>query len=189
MTETINTKNIGLRGVKVADTRISDVDGTNGVLIYRGFRIEQLAERSTFVETAYLLLHDRLPNAQELERFKKGIEEARQIPGFVLEAIKQLPKVSAPMDVLQASIPLLGMADPDLADDSREANLRKAVRLISRVPAVVAAWHRIRNGQDLLPPDDGLSHAGNFLWQLTGARPDAEIAKDLDTCLVLHADH
>jgi citrate synthase len=189
MTETINTKNIGLRGVKVADTRISDVDGTNGVLIYRGFRIEQLAERSTFVETAYLLLHDRLPNAQELERFKKGIEEARQIPGFVLEAIKQLPKTSVPMDVLQASIPLLGMADPDLADDSREANLRKAVRLISRVPAVVAAWHRIRNGQDLLPPDDGLSHAGNFLWQLTGARPDAEIAKDLDTCLVLHADH
>jgi len=189
MAETGNTKNIGLRGVKVADTRISDVDGTNGVLIYRGFRVEQLAERSTFVETAYLLLHDRLPNQRELERFKKDLEEAREVPGFVLDALQRLPKTSAPMDVLQASIPLLGIADPDLADDSREANLRKAVRLISRVPAVIAAWNRIRQGKDPVSADRALPHTANFLWQLTGVRPDVEIAKDLDTALILHADH
>jgi citrate synthase len=189
MAETTNTKNIGLRGVKVADTRISDVDGAKGILIYRGFRVEQLAENSTFEETAYLLLHDRLPNGQELEVFTKGLGEARTVPGFVLDALQRLPKTSAPMDVLQSSIPLLGMADPDLSDDSREANLRKAVRLISRVPAVIAAWHRIRNGQDVLPPDDGLPHAGNFLWQLQGRRPDGKMAKDLDTALILHADH
>jgi citrate synthase len=189
MAEMVNTKNIGLRGVKVADTRISDVDGTNGVLIYRGFRIEQLAEKSTFVETSYLLLHDRLPNQHELELFNKGLEEARDVPSFVQDALRKLPKTSAPMDVLQASIPLLGMADPDLADESREANIAKAVRLIARVPAVIAAWHRIRQGKDPVPEDRTLSHSANFLWQLTGVQPDAEIAKDLDTCLVLHADH
>lgn len=189
MAEMVNTKNIGLRGVKVADTRISDVDGTNGVLIYRGFRIEQLAEKSTFVETSYLLLHDRLPNQHELELFNKGLEEARDVPSFVQDALRKLPKTSAPMDVLQASIPLLGMADPDLADESREANIAKAVRLIARVPAVIAAWHRIRQGKDPVPEDLTLSHSANFLWQLTGVQPDAEIAKDLDTCLVLHADH
>lgn len=189
MAEPINTKNIGLRGVKVADTRISDVDGANGILIYRGFRIEQLAEHSTFVETAYLLLYDKLPNAEELELFKKGLGEERTVPGFVLDALQRLPKTSAPMDVLQASIPLLGMADPDLADDSREANLRKAIRLISRVPAVIAAWHRIRQGKDPVPEDRTLPHTANFLLQLTGVRPDAETARDLDTALILHADH
>lgn len=189
MAESNTTKNVGLRGVKVADTGISDVDGANGILIYRGYRIEDLAVHSTFEETAYLLLHDRLPNEMELDLFTKNLAGAREVPGFVLETLLRLPKTSAPMDVLQASIPLLGMADPDRDDESREANIAKAVRLIARVPAMIAAWHRIRRGNDPVPADRALSHAANFLLQLAGTRPDGEISRGLDTALVLHADH
>ena len=189
MAETTTTKNIGLRGVKVADTRISDVNGTEGILIYRGYRIETLAENSTFEETAYLLLHDALPTKEQLAEFKKSLEEARELPAFIFDAVRRLPNYSRPMDVLQASIPLLGMADPDLYDDSRSANIAKAISLIARVPMIVAGWDRIRNGHDPLPADERLSHAGNFLWQLRGTYPDAEIARALDVALILHADH
>jgi len=189
MAETNNTKNIGLRGVKVADTRISDVDGTHGILIYRGYPIEELAEHSTYEETAFLLLHDAMPTVTELREFSESLRSARPLPDFVIAILRALPRGTSPMDVLQAAVPLLAADDPDLADDSREANHRKAVRLIARMASVVSAWHRIRSGQALLPPDNDLSHAGNFLWQLTGKKPDRETAKDLDTALILHADH
>jgi citrate synthase len=189
MAEPATTKNIGLRGVKVADTKISNVDGENGVLIYRGYRIEDLAHNSTYEETAYLLLHDRLPNASQLEEFNRQLVRARQIPSFILNALNVLPHGATPMDVLQASVPLMAMADPDLADDSREANASRAVKLIARVASLVAAWQRVRHDKEPLPNDEALSHAGNFLWQLTGEKPDPEMAKDLDTALVLHADH
>jgi len=190
MTETNNnTKNIGLRGVKVADTRVSHVDGTNGVLVYRGYRIEALAENSTYEETAYLLHHEELPSAAALQEYKRQLEAGRDVPGFVLDALRKFPATAMPMDVLQAAVPMLAAGDPELLNDSREANERKAARLIARTAAVVSAWHRIRNGKDLPAPDASLSHAANFLWQMTGARPDDEIATDLDTCLVLHADH
>ncbi|NTU49136.1 MAG: citrate (Si)-synthase [Syntrophobacteraceae bacterium] len=182
-------KNIGLRGITVADTKISYIDGENGILIYRGFRIEDLAERSTFTETAYLLLDGELPGRTELDRFEKELIAARTLPDFILAAMRHWPKESDPMDVLQASVPLLGMADPNLTVETREANEGKAIRLIARIPAVMAAWHRIRQGLDPLPPDPSLSHAANFLWQLMGQKPDPEMARDLDVCLVLHADH
>ncbi len=187
--EALNTKNIGLRGVTIADTKISDVDGTNGILIYRGYRIEDLAANSTFEETAYLLLYDALPTAEQLGIFSRSLVEARRLPGFVIDILKQTPAQAHPMDVLQASIPLLATADPLLPVETREANLSKAIRLIARIAAVVAAWQRIRQGLEPLPPDDKLSHAANFLWQLTGVKADPETAKDLDTALVLHADH
>ena len=113
----LRLKNIGLRGVTVADTKISHVDGENGILIYRGYRIEELAQRSTFEETAYLLLHDELPTESELQRFRKSLIEARPLPEFVFDALRKLPKQAHPMDVLQAAIPILAMADPDLDDD------------------------------------------------------------------------
>jgi citrate synthase len=189
MAEAVNVKNIGLRGVKVADTKICHIDGENGILIYRGYRIEELAKYSTFEETAYLLLNNALPTEQQLEDFRRKLIDARQVPDFVFEGLKSLPKASHPMDVLQASVPLLATAEPDLADDSREANYDRAVRLIARLPVVVAGWHRIRNGRDPVPADETLSHAGNFLLQLSGSPPDAEIARVLDVALVLHADH
>jgi citrate synthase len=189
MAETVRVKNIGLRGVAVADTKISFIDGEKGILIYRGYRIEELAKSSSYLETAYLLLHGTLPNRDELTAFAREIAAARKIPDFVVEALKKLPREAHPMDVLQASLPILAMADPDLPSETREAGVRKAVRLIARLPAVVAVWHRIRRGMEPLPPDDRLSHAANFLWQLQGEKPDEEVARDLDVCLVLHADH
>ncbi len=183
------TKNIGLRGVTIADTKISDVDGEHGILIYRGFRIEALATNSTFEETTYLLLHDSLPTAEQLKDFSRRLVEARHLPDFVIETMKRIPAKAQPMDVLQSSIPLLATADPELALETREANISKAIRLIARVAGIVAAWQRIRQGLEQLPSADNLSHAGNFLWQMNGTKPDPVIAKDLDTVLVLHADH
>jgi len=189
MTGTSPAKNIGLRGVTVADTKISDVDGEHGILIYRGYKIEELARNSTFEETAYLLLNDSLPTEGQLQEFSGKLVAARALPEIILEAMKRLPAKAQPMDVLQATIPMLAMSDPDLTDESREANIDKAIKLITRVASVVTAWHRIRNNQALLSPDTGLNHAGNFLKQLSGDVPDQETARDLDTALILHADH
>ncbi len=189
MADSVRVKNIGLRGVTVADTKISFIDGEKGILIYRGFRIEELARKSTFPETAYLLLNGNLPNKGQLDSFSRRIIEARHLPQFIYESFEKWPRQSQPMDVLQAAIPLLAMADRDLSDETRDADVSMAIRLIARIPVMIAAWHRIRNGKGLLPADDELSHAGNFLWQLKGVRPDEEIVRDLDTCLVLHADH
>jgi citrate synthase len=189
MAEAVTVKNIGLRGVTVADTAISFIDGEQGILIYRGYRIEDLAENSSFMEVAYLLLNGTLPSEAALEIFSKQVVKAREVPEHIYDGYRQWPKEASPMDVLQATIPMLAMADPDLSDESKESNTRQAIRLIGRVPVVVAAWHRIRQGLDPLPSDDALSHAANFLWQLHGEKPDEEMAKDLDTCLTLHADH
>ena len=185
----VRVKNTGLRGVTVADTKISYIDGEKGILLYRGYRIEELAEKSAFPEVAWLLLNDDLPDEKEMEMFTGQLRSAAEIPDFVLDCLRKLPKEAMPMDVLQASVPLLGMADPQLYDDTREGNLRKSVYLIARIPAIVAAWHRIRSGLEPLPADDSLTHAGNFLWQLKGSKPDAAMARDLDICLILHADH
>ena len=189
MAETVNVKNMGLRGVTVADTKISFIDGEKGILIYRGYRIEELAEKSSFLEVAYLILNGTLPKNEQLRMFESQIREARQIPEYVYACLKRYPRSAAPMDVLQASVPLLAMADPNLLEETREANIRMAINLIARLPTLVGAWHRIRQDLEPLAPDDSLSHAGNFLWQLHGVRPDEETAHDLDTCLTLHADH
>lgn len=189
MAQTVNVKNMGLRGVTVADTKISFIDGGQGILIYRGYRIEDLARDSSFMEVACLLLNGVLPKKEELKAFESCILEARQLPSYIMESFKQWPKGSNPMDVLQAAVPLLAMDDADPSEETRMANIRRAVGLIARLPVLVATWHRIRQGLDVPPPDENLSHAANFLWQLQGHRPDPEIARDLDTCLVLHADH
>jgi len=189
MDKEVRIKNTGLRGVTVADTKISFIDGEKGILIYRGYRIEELAERSSFVETAYLLLNGSLPGRDELNKFDDQLTKARVLPDFLYRSFGKWPKEADPMDVLQAAVPLLAIADRDLADESREANLRKAVRLIARIPAIIATWHRIRNDREPLAPDDNLSHAANFLWQLHGEKPDPQAARELDVCLLLHADH
>ena len=189
MAQAVNVKNTGLRGVAVADTKISFIDAQKGVLIYRGYRIEELAERSNFLEVAFLLLNGTLPAPEEFEKFSRRVTEAREVPPYVFESMKHWPREAKPMDVLQACVPLLAMADPELAEESREANVRMAIRLIARVPVVVAAWQRMRNGLEPLASDPNLPHAANFLWLLHGKRPDEETARDLDVCLVLHADH
>ena len=185
----IDIKNIGLRGVKVADTRISDVDGEKGVLIYRGFNICDLVVHSTFEEVSFLLLNDRLPTREELKRFQKILISERGLPSAVFTLMKKLPTSAHPMDVLQASIPILASYDPELHEETKEANLRKAVRLIAKLPNIVASWDRIRKGLKPVRPRSKLTHAGNFLHLLSGKVPDPETARDFDICLILHAEH
>ena len=186
---TADVKNIGLRGVKVADTRISDVDGEKGVLIYRGFNICDLVVHSTFEEVSFLLLNDRLPTREELKRFQKILISERGLPSAVFTLMKKLPTSAHPMDVLQASIPILASYDSELHEETKEANLRKAVRLIAKLPNIVASWDRIRKGLKLVRPRSKLTHAGNFLHLLSGKVPDPETARDFDICLILHAEH
>ncbi len=189
MSEEIRVKNTGLRGVTVADSAISFIDGEKGVLIYRGYRIEDLADRSSYMETAYLLLFGALPNDEQLAAFTEKIKQMRHVPEFVLESMRLWPKTASPMTVLQASVPLLAMDDAQGENIDRQLYINRSISLIARLPTLVAAWHRIRNGEAVLPPDDSLDHAGNFLWMLQGKKPDAATAHDLDVCLVLHADH
>ena len=187
--KTIDAKNIGLRGVKVADTRISDVDGEKGILIYRGFNICDLIAHSTFEEVSLLLLNDRLPTGKGLKGFQKILVSERDIPSAVFALMKRLPSSAHPMDVLQASIPVLASYDPDLHEETKEANLRKAARLIAKLPNIVTSWDRIRKGLKPVRPRSKLTHAGNFLHLLSGKIPDLETARDFDICLILHAEH
>ena len=189
MSETPETKNIGLRGIKVADTRISDVDGEKGILIYRGFNICDLVVYSTFEEVSFLLLNDRLPNAEELKRFQSEIVSEREVPETVYGMMKMMPNATHPMDVLQASVSILAGYDPQFQDESRDANFKKAIRLIAKLPNIVAAWDRIRKGVEPIRPHPDLTHAGNFLFMLSGSLPDPDTARDFDICLILHAEH
>jgi len=189
MTKSVNVKNTGLRGVTVADTKVSFIDGKEGALVYRGYRIEDLVQNATFPEVAYLLLHGTLPNIDQLTDFNRKLQEASEIPPYLYESFENYPVDANPMDVLQSGVPLLAMIDPELSDDTKEANIRKAIRLIARLPMLVTGWHRIRQGLEPLSADNSLSYAGNFLWQLNGIKPSEKTADILDNCLVLHADH
>ncbi len=181
--------NTGLRGFKVATTRISDVDGTAGRLIYRGFLVQDLSEKVSFEEVVYILLYERLPQKTELEKFKKQLAAERQIPPAVIAALETRPKDALSMDILQAAVALLAHHDPDTREYSPEAALRMGIKLIAKFPTIVAAWDRIRNNKKPLDPDPELGHAANFLYMLNGTIPDNELTGFFDTCLVLHAEH
>ncbi|MFQ6077741.1 MAG: citrate/2-methylcitrate synthase [Thermodesulfobacteriota bacterium] len=183
------TKNIGLRGIPVADTKISAIDGERGQLIYRGFNIVDLVRHSTFEEVAYLLVFGDLPNRQQLESFQESLAEERDIPHALLQSMEVRPKSSHPMDVLQSSVAMLADHDPQVRVMEKEADLAKAKRLIAKIPTIVAVWDRIRKGHSPVKPDPSLGHAANFLYLLNGKIPDPGTAKDFDICLVLHADH
>jgi 2-methylcitrate synthase len=138
---------------------------------------------------AYLLLNGDLPDPSQLERFRSTLASERELPQLVVEYLQKIPKTSAAMDVLQSTIALLAGFDPELLDESKEANQRKAARLIAKVPTVVAAWDRARQNQTPIAPDKKLSHAANFLYMLKGAVPDDETARDFDVCIIIHAEH
>jgi len=183
--------NTGLRGVVIADTRICDVDGPNGRLIYRGYLIQDLAKRATFEEVTYLLLYEKLPGKAELEAFRGRLRAQQGLPPEVIAALKTMPHDAMPMDVLQAAVPLLAQHDEDVIkrDQSLDASLRIATSLIPKFSAIVATWHRIRNGKEPVQPLPELDHAANFLYMLTGEVPDKEVARFLDVALVCHAEH
>ena len=184
----VETKNIGLRGIEVADTKISNIDGEKGRLIYRGFDILDLTKNSSFEETAYLLLYDELPTKHQLDEFRGKMIEARGIPKQMQKNMGNWRKDADPMDMLQAFVSALaGYYDEEFS--SKEASYDKAINLIAKVPTIVASWQRIRNGLSLIDPDPSLSHAANFLYMMSGKRPDSEVEKIFDVCLILHADH
>lgn len=181
--------NTGLRGVKIAQTRISDVDGNAGRLIYRGYLIQELASRATFEEVAYLLLFEKLPSQTELLDFKGQLSREREVPAELIAALKTRPVKSLAMDVLQAAVSMLANHDPELPLSTLDGSVRMAIRLIAKTATLVAAWHRIRNGLEPVMPDPRLDHAANFLYMLKKETPDPQIAGFLDVCLVLHAEH
>ncbi len=184
----METKNIGLRNIEVADTKISHIDGVKGKLIYRGYDILDLTKKSTFEETAYLLLHDELPYSNQLDDFKQKLTSVRTIPRRMQENMGNWRKDADPMDMLQAFVAALsGYYDEEFRD--KEASHNRAMNLIAKVPTIVASWERIRNNKELLNPNPDLSHAANFLYMLTGEKPDPEIERIFDICLILHADH
>jgi citrate synthase len=185
----MDARNIGLRNIEVADTRICSIDGENGKLIYRGYDILDLVNHSTFEETAYLLLFGELPSPDELEDFSGRLREGRNLPDTIIRTLKTRPKRAHPMDVLQSSVSELADYDLNIEDDSKEANIRRAIILIAKIPAIVCAWNRIRTNNHIVDPLEEGSHASNFLYMLRGTPPTPEEAKVFDICLILHAEH
>ncbi len=184
----METKNIGLRGIEIADTKISSIDGEKGKLIYRGYDILDLAKNSNFEETAYLLIYDSLPNRQELVEFKAKLIEARTIPKQMQKNMGNWRKDADPMDMLQAFVAALaGYFDEEFS--TKEASHDRAINIIAKVPTIVASWQRIRNGLEIIVPDPSLDHAANFLYMMSGEKPAPEVEKVFDVCLILHADH
>ncbi|MEG9434051.1 citrate synthase [Terriglobus sp. ADX1] len=179
----------GLEGIVATTSGICWIDGEAGVLSYRGIDIHELAAKSTFEETTYLLWFGTLPTAAELEDFKQKLAATRTLPASVVTFLKTLPKEASVMEVLRTTVSLLSIGDPDDTDSSHEANVRKSFRLTSQIAMIVAYFDRIRKGKAIVEPDTKLSHAGNFLYMLTGEKPITEAEKAFDVALILHADH
>ena len=179
----------GLQDVVVATSSICYIDGQKGILSYRGIDIHDLAEHSTFEEVCYLLWFGRLPKQTELDEVTAVMGRSRALPEPVVQLLKSFPQDAPPMDVLRTAVSALSHYDPDAAANDKPANLRKTYRLTGQIASIVAAADRIRNGQEPVSPDPGLSHAANFVYMLTGNKPDATAERALDVALILHADH
>jgi citrate synthase len=178
MTETAEAIKIqrGLKGVYFDRSPCTFIDGKAGEPRYRGYSIHDLAEHSSFEETAWLLLNGELPTKQQLAGFDAGLKAARNLPAPVLDIIRTI-KSAHPMDVLRTAASALAAFDPEAADNSREATLRKTVRLTSQVPMIVAAHSRIRGGDEPVTADRTLGHAANLLWMLTGKKPSPDVQR------------
>ena len=179
----------GLEGVTAADSAIGKIDGTVGELRYCGYLITDLAERSDFTETVYLLWHGELPTADQYDQLARDLCAHRAAPAQVLELLRTIADKQGPMDALRTAASLLSIDDDGGDDADRSANLERAVRMTAQFPTIVAAYDRLREGKEPIAPRDDLGHAANFLYMLTGEEPNEEIAKMLDVCLVLHAEH
>ncbi|MGA9502553.1 MAG: citrate/2-methylcitrate synthase [Pseudolabrys sp.] len=190
MTETGEAIKIhrGLRGVYFDRSPCTFIDGKAGELRYRGYSIHDLAEHSSFEETAWLLLNGDLPSKQQLAAFDAELKSARKLPAAAVDIIRTI-KSAHPMDVLRTATSALSAFDPETADNSREATLRKAIRLTSQVPMIVAAHSRLRAGEEPVAADQALGHAANLLWMLTARKPSADAAQLIDRDLILHAEH
>lgn len=179
----------GLEGVVAAETAISDIDGQKGLLYYVGYDIHDLALNASFEEITYLLHNLELPNEAQLAELRTRLAKEREPNGFVKELLPALARNCAPMSMLRTAVSASSANDPDGWDISEAANYRKALRLVAVFPTLVAYYDRLRKNKELIPPDETLSQAANFLYMLKGEKADDETARIFDMCLVLHADH
>lgn len=189
MDEAKDIKNTGLRGVTIASTKISDVQGAAGKLIYRGYLVQDLAANASFEEVVHLLLNETLPTPAQLAALKKQLTAERHVPEALINALKTRPADSLPMDILQAGVSMLANHDPDILSPSREGCSRMAIRLVAKTAVIVAAWHRIRNGKEPVDALPELDHGANFIYMLTGEKPTPNVGRFMDAALVLHAEH
>jgi citrate synthase len=178
----------GLEGIIAAESSICFIDGDAGVLSYNGFNIHTLAENASFEEVIFLLWNGKLPTQAELDGLRKSLASYRDIPEQVVEFLRSVPK-GLPMDVLRTAVSMLSLYDPEARDMSTEANQRKAQKLMAQTSTIVTTFDRLRNGKEVVPGDDSLSFAGNFLYTLTGNRPEDIMEHAFDVALILHADH
>jgi citrate synthase len=176
----------GLEGVIAGETAISTVEGG---LRYRGYPVTELAERCSFDEVAYLLLHGELPKKAELADFQKRLAAARQVPDCLLELFRSLPPAAVPMDVLRTAVSVLAHFDPETGDNSHAANVRKAERLLGQLPVAVAAHYRLSKGQQPLAARTDLGHSANFLFMLRGSEARPADVRAFDVSLILYAEH
>ncbi|MFQ5541975.1 MAG: citrate/2-methylcitrate synthase [Candidatus Binatia bacterium] len=179
----------GLEGVVAGETSICAVRPQEGKLIYRGYDIHVLAEEVSFEEVAYLLLYQRLPTKSELKTFDQQLKAHRELPPGFLETLRSLPSHGPAMDHLRAAASILGLYDPDLENDSPEANLRKSIRLLGQLTTIVAAQQRISQGLKVVSPNPNLNHAANFLYMLRGKSPEELEVRVLDITFTLYAEH
>jgi citrate synthase len=179
----------GLEGIVAANSGICWIDGDAGILSYRGIDIHELAEHSTFEETTYLLWNGALPNESALREFSRELAEAREVDMRIIDRLHNIPESATPMEVLRTSVSALSYYDADEKDNTHDANVRKAYRLTAQIAMIVAIYDRIRKNKEIVWADKSLSHAGNFLWMLTGEKPSETATRTLDLALVLHADH
>ena len=179
----------GLEGVPVTKSSICDIDGTKGKLLYRGYDIEELAQKSSFLETAFLLIWGELPTANELRNFEEEVQMHRRLSFRVRDMMKCFPSTGHPMDALQSSAASLGLFYSRRVIDDPKYVYNAVIRLIAKIPTMVAAFQLIRKGQDPIQPRDDLSYASNFLYMLTEKEQDPLAAKVFDRCLILHAEH
>ena len=179
----------GLEGVVAANSAICYIDGDAGVLAYRGIDIHELAEKSTFEETCYLLWFGRLPKRAELDDLNRKLAAERKMDSAIYDMMQRAPKTGMPMDVLRTAVSALSFYDKEAEAVDHDANVRKAIRLTSQIAMIVAGFDRIRKGKKITEPDPSLSHAANFLLMLNGEKPTPTAEKALDVALILHADH
>jgi citrate synthase len=189
MSTDANIARAGLEGIVATQSEISDVNGVEGRLIYRGYDIHDLADHATFEEVIYLLWNGDLPTSSQLDQLKRQLGPEATLPGEVTRLLAQIPGTANPMDMLRTAVSALSLYDPDCGDMSLEANIRKAARLVARFPTIVTTFHRLRNGLNPIEPREDLSIAANFVYTLFGKEPDNVATRTMDVAFVLHADH
>src|SRR4051812_40103284 len=180
---------VGLEDVVITTSTICFIDGEKGILRYRGYDVAELGEKSNYEEVAYLILYGQLPTADQLRKFQDELRKNRPLPDALLTLLKGIPGQTDPMAWLRTGVSALAAFDPEAEDNSEPANIRKTIRLVAQVATLTAAIERFRKHQGIVAPDPGLDHASNFLYMLTGKKPDDLSRRALDLALVLQADH